>query len=88
MNASTGEITVWLDDVEEEGNRQAYQDFLTNSAALAQKRQVKPLIPLTEEEYCFLKNQDKGARKNHMRNKACPCGSDRKFKKCCWNKFT
>lgn len=27
------------------------------------------------------------ARKNSMRNKACPCKSGKKFKKCCWNKF-
>ncbi len=27
------------------------------------------------------------ARKNSMRNKPCPCGSGKKFKKCCWSKF-
>jgi len=27
-------------------------------------------------------------RKNHMRNKPCPCGSGKKFKSCCWNKFS
>lgn len=27
-------------------------------------------------------------RKNHMRNKPCPCGSGRKFKACCWNKYS
>lgn len=26
-------------------------------------------------------------RKNSMRNKPCGCGSGKKFKKCCWNKF-
>lgn len=25
-------------------------------------------------------------RRNSFRNKPCPCGSGRKFKKCCWNK--
>ena len=27
------------------------------------------------------------SRKNSMRNKPCGCGSGKKFKKCCWNKF-
>lgn len=27
-------------------------------------------------------------RKNWMRNKPCPCGSERKFKKCCWRQYT
>jgi len=25
-------------------------------------------------------------RRGSFRNKPCPCGSGRKFKKCCWNK--
>jgi len=25
-------------------------------------------------------------RKNKHRNRLCPCGSNKKFKKCCWNK--
>jgi len=27
-----------------------------------------------------------GKRKNYMRNKLCPCGSNKKFKNCCWSK--
>lgn len=27
-------------------------------------------------------------RKNFMRNKPCPCGSKKKFKKCCWALYT
>jgi len=27
----------------------------------------------------------KPKRKNWMRNRLCPCGSGKKFKKCCWN---
>lgn len=27
------------------------------------------------------------ARKNKMRNKPCLCGSGKKFKVCCWNKY-
>lgn len=26
-------------------------------------------------------------RKNNMRNMKCPCGSGKKFKKCCWGKY-
>lgn len=36
--------------------------------------QAKELIPLNPRQ-----------RKNCMRNKPCPCGSGRKYKKCCWN---
>ncbi len=27
-------------------------------------------------------------RKNSMKNKPCPCGSGKKFKTCCWSKFS
>ena len=30
----------------------------------------------------------KDPRKNYMRNKPCPCGSKKKFKNCCWKKYT
>lgn len=27
-------------------------------------------------------------RKNRMKNKPCPCSSGKKFKNCCWSKFS
>lgn len=44
------------------------------------------LISITKREVKFLANKDLFARKNHMRNKPCPCGSGKKYKKCCWPK--
>jgi uncharacterized protein YecA (UPF0149 family) len=40
--------------------------------------------PIEEEP---VRSSMKFARKNSMRNKPCGCGSGKKFKKCCWNKF-
>lgn len=48
----------------------------------------KPLIPMSEEEYESLKDAEPVKRKNWMRNKPCVCGSGKKFKKCCWSKYT
>jgi uncharacterized protein YecA (UPF0149 family) len=45
---------------------------------------MKNLIPITKREVKFLSKRDMFQRKNHMRNKPCPCGSGKKFKKCCW----
>ena len=42
------------------------------------------LMSLTEEEYKQLSPLTKKKRKNRMRNHLCPCGSGKKFKKCCW----
>jgi len=48
----------------------------------------KGFIELTEEEYSELKPLPRNVRKNTMRNKPCPCKSGKKFKKCCWSKYT
>ena len=45
------------------------------------------LIALTDEEATHLQTLDKGKRKGWMRNQPCPCGSNKKFKRCCWSKF-
>ena len=43
-------------------------------------------LRLKEEEEP-VRSSMKFARKNSMRNKPCGCGSGKKFKRCCWNKF-
>lgn len=45
------------------------------------------LIPLTSEDVNTLRPMRRRQRKNWMRNKPCPCGSERKFKKCCWHTY-
>jgi uncharacterized protein YecA (UPF0149 family) len=47
----------------------------------------KKMVSLTDSEAEKLEPLDKRARKGWMRNQPCPCGSDKKFKHCCWNKF-
>ena len=46
----------------------------------------KGFVPLTEDEALLLATKEKKYRKNYMRNILCPCGSHKKFKKCCWDK--
>jgi uncharacterized protein YecA (UPF0149 family) len=47
----------------------------------------KGYVRITEKEAEQLSKKDKPKRKNYMRNKPCPCGSEKKFKRCCWNKY-
>ena len=46
------------------------------------------MVPIRDEELQTVVRMDRAERKNWMRNKPCPCGSGKKFKKCCWNKLT
>ena len=41
-------------------------------------------IPVTRDEFKSMKDMKPDDRKNWMRNKPCPCGSGKKFKKCHW----
>lgn len=45
------------------------------------------MIPLTEKQHEELRPLGGEQRKNNMRNKPCICGSNRKFKRCCWYKY-
>lgn len=45
-------------------------------------------IPLTEDLASELLPLSRKVRKNTMRNKPCICGSGRKFKRCCWGRFS
>ena len=48
----------------------------------------KRMVPIEEGELPTVVRMDRSERKGWMRNKPCPCGSGKKFKKCCWNKVT
>jgi uncharacterized protein YecA (UPF0149 family) len=46
------------------------------------------LMRIPRDELETTVNMNRGQRKNWMRNKPCICGSERKFKKCCWSKYS
>jgi len=48
--------------------------------------QDKHYVPLKKREIPKLTRLSKPKRKNYMKNKPCPCGSNKKFKNCCWSK--
>lgn len=73
MDCKTGDI---LKDVTQE-------DFDKHQQELGRQ-----LIELSEDEVQELELLTKDQRKGRMRNKECPCGSNKKFKKCCWSKYT
>jgi len=47
----------------------------------------KRLIELTDSQYEEMKPMQPTIRKGYMRNQPCVCGSEIKFKKCCWNYY-
>lgn len=47
----------------------------------------KHLAPIVDESSETVKRMSKPKRISWMRNKSCPCGSEKKFKKCCWDKY-
>lgn len=46
-----------------------------------------PLVPLTEKQAKELKPLSNRERKRLLKGWACPCGSRKSFKKCCWKKY-
>ena len=51
-----------------------------------------PLYEVPEAEAAKAAEPDPGEvrgynKNNWMRNKPCPCGSGRKFKRCCWRHY-
>lgn len=48
----------------------------------------RELLPLSENQNKTIKLMSRANRKNYMRNQPCVCGSGKKFKKCCWSKYT
>jgi len=80
MNPNTGEIV----KVDEKEHKQLMDAFLgkrfeDNGRGL--------MIPLTSEQERILTPKNAKDRKGWMRNQPCICGSQIKFKKCCWSKI-
>lgn len=70
MNPNTGELIGQVDS-------ESHHEFMERLKELG-------AVPLTDEQYEETKDMMPEQRKGYMRNQACPCGSGRKFKKCCW----
>jgi uncharacterized protein YecA (UPF0149 family) len=68
MQASTGEI--FYHDTEED-------------LKAREKQLQEMLVPIDEEVLPKVKKMNKSVRKGWARNQPCPCGSGRKYKKCC-----
>lgn len=48
----------------------------------------RKLLPLSDTDFNEIKDMPEPRRKNYMRNHQCVCGSGKKFKKCCWSKYS
>lgn len=82
MQSSTGELHRNLDmeELRKLSDEQREQGGFTHES-------LDQMIPIDQETYDELWPLPKPVRKNKMRNKPCPCGSEKKFKRCCWSKY-
>lgn len=86
MNPMTGEIHHLTDEDWRAMEKEHHQMFDQREGRMMSLEQK--LVSLTDEEAEKLESLDKRERKGWMRNQPCPCGSGKKFKKCCWSKFS
>ena len=49
--------------------------------------EYEKMFPISEKQLNETVNLSKRKRKGYMRNQPCVCGSEIKFKKCCWSKY-
>ena len=96
MNCGTGEIVRFedldiatrqvLENLAQKATARSVRDLAEVSSKLSSAlEETKPFAPV---DVPMLKHQSKVRRRNWMRNRPCPCGSGKKFKKCCWDMFT
>lgn len=72
MNPHTGQIHNFV----------TYEDLKAKEAEVNQR-----LVPMTEQQAKKAEPMTASGRKGYMRNQPCPCGSEKKFKKCCWDDY-
>lgn len=72
MDCRTGDIVEMTGDMREH---------------LEAENEMQHFAPVEDGDVAKMKKMNKPRRKNFMRNKPCPCGSGKKFKKCCWSKY-
>ena len=78
MDCNTGKIHEISDEEMKSWREGAERQF----------NEERKMVSLTEDEAGELKPMTGEKRKGWMRNKPCVCGSGKKFKRCCWNKFS
>jgi len=54
----------------------------------ALSQEGRPLAPLNDRQHRELTPMNAHQRKGYMRNQPCVCGSGKKFKRCCWGKYS
>lgn len=82
MDCKTGEIYE-LTDYEQ---RALMADALARGAE-KERQAFQSLAPMTEDQVAHAAPLPAKMRKGYMRNQPCVCGSAKKFKRCCWNKY-
>lgn len=87
MNADSGNINQFVDAKDAADNEREFKQTLRRPKGDCATTK-RALIPISDEHIMKLSGMSASARKNWMRNKACPCESGKKFKRCCWDKFT
>lgn len=62
-------------------------DELAEAQRLRKMEGRNPLLEIGEQDFQELQPMERPQRKNWMRNKPCPCGSGKKFKRCHWSAY-
>jgi uncharacterized protein YecA (UPF0149 family) len=83
MNTETGRIVTKEQLVKLPKIFQA-QSVSIEEAAMTAKQKLEMQVSKFDNRSVLGKLRIKG--KNSLRNKPCPCGSGKKFKKCCWHR--
>lgn len=84
MHSNTGEIRHFSEELFKELQDQRVRDL----ERISKRNRKGSWIPLTDGQVEELKPMAPRNRLGRMRNQPCPCGSVKKFKHCCWSKYT
>lgn len=63
------------------------EEAMQELASEFERENERQLVELSADEAERLMPEAPAKRKNWMRNKSCPCGSGKKFKRCCWSAY-
>lgn len=63
------------------------QEVMAEMAGKFEQENGRRLAELNADDAETFKEMTPTKRKGRMRNKPCPCGSEIKFKRCCWSAY-
>ena len=63
------------------------EEAMEEMVANFEQESGRKVVELSADEAERLMPETPAKRKNWMRNKSCPCGSGKKFKRCCWSAY-